>query len=388
MSDTLAAGGWRHYRFDEMASMINDRVDNPSDANVDYYVGLEHLDSDSLAIRRWGSPTDVEATKLRFRAGDIIFGRRRVYQRKLGLAHFDGICSAHAMVLRARPDVALPGFLPFFMQSEPFMERAKEISVGSLSPTINWKTLAKERFALPPLEEQRKTVEVLSTLETQIAATTRLSHSLYVLLRACARDLFTEDLRSTNVVFAQMVQDWAYGPRFSSELYSRDGKLAQLRTTDITDDGEIVYDTIPRAALNPSDYASHLLRDGDLVMSRSGTCGITAIFKDDGPPTIAAAFLFRIRPKPSVNSAYLHEFFSSAPGRQLTASLARGGVQKNIKGSQLLKQRVPFPTAERQSYVASRMSEIRGSIRRNAARQFELRALKRALLRKATDAGS
>ena len=86
-----------------------------------------------------------------FAAGDIIFGRRRVYQRKLGVAHFDGICSAHAMVLRAKPDVVLPEFLPFFMQSDLFMERAKEISVGSLSPTINWKTLAKEEYALPPL---------------------------------------------------------------------------------------------------------------------------------------------------------------------------------------------------------------------------------------------
>ena len=124
-----ARKGWKTWRFDQMAVMVNDRIDNPAEANVEHYVGLEHLESDSLTIRRWGSPSDVEATKLRFRAGDIIFGRRRVYQRKLAVAHFDGICSAHAMVLRAKPDVALPDFLPFFMQSDLFMERAKEISV-------------------------------------------------------------------------------------------------------------------------------------------------------------------------------------------------------------------------------------------------------------------
>ena len=60
------------------------------------------------------------------------------------------------MVLRAKPDVVLPEFLPFFMQSDLFMDRALEISVGSLSPTINWKTLAAQEFALPPLEEQRR----------------------------------------------------------------------------------------------------------------------------------------------------------------------------------------------------------------------------------------
>jgi len=177
MPKSIAKDGWHHYRFDEMAVMVNDRIDDPSEADVEYYVGLEHLDSESLTIRRWGAPTDVEATKLRFRAGDIIFGRRRVYQRKLAVADFDGICSAHAMVLRSKPAVALPEFLPFFMQSDLFMERAKEISVGSLSPTINWKTLAKEKFALPPLDEQRRIAYVLAVAATLVDA---LRHQLVV----------------------------------------------------------------------------------------------------------------------------------------------------------------------------------------------------------------
>lgn len=154
--------GWKRVKFGELASCINDRVDDPSTAGVERYVGLEHLDPESLTIRRWGSPEDVESTKLRFKLGDIIFGKRRAYQRKLAVADFEGICSAHAMVLRAKPDVVLPEFLPFLMQSDLFMERAVEISVGSLSPTINWKTLAQQEFALPTLEEQRRLVEALS----------------------------------------------------------------------------------------------------------------------------------------------------------------------------------------------------------------------------------
>ncbi len=161
MTETALKNGWKTRRFDEMAVIVNDRIDDPSKANLERYVGLEHLDSDSLKIRRWGSPSDVEATKLLFRSGDIIFGRRRVYQRKLAVADFNGICSAHAMVLRAKPEIVLPEFLPFFMQSDLFMERAKEISVGSLSPTINWKTLAKQEFALPSLKEQERMAAVL-----------------------------------------------------------------------------------------------------------------------------------------------------------------------------------------------------------------------------------
>ncbi len=166
MADSVMPRDWKIWRFDQMATNVNVRIDNPSESGMEHYVGLEHLDPDSLRIRRWGSPSDVEAGKLFFKSGDIIFAKRRAYQRKLGVAEFDGICSAHAMVLRAKPEVVLPEFLPFFMQTDLFMNRAVEISVGSLSPTINWKTMAVQEFALPPREEQHRIVGLLREIES------------------------------------------------------------------------------------------------------------------------------------------------------------------------------------------------------------------------------
>ena len=187
MSTKSLKPGWKVWRFDQMATNVNVRIDNPSESGMAHYVGLEHLDADSLKIRRWGTPDDVEATKLMFKTGDIIFGRRRAYQRKLGVAEFDGICSAHAMVLRAKPDVVLPELLPFFMQSDLFMGRAVEISVGSLSPTINWKTMAVQEFALPPKDEQEKLLkglirfeECLESAESLSDSAEKLRHSLMV----------------------------------------------------------------------------------------------------------------------------------------------------------------------------------------------------------------
>ena len=169
---------WRTVRFDEMANSITDRVDKPSDAGVSYYVGLEHLDPESLKIRRWGTPDDVEATKLRFKPGDLIFGRRRAYQRKLAVAEFEGICSAHALVLRAREDVVLKDFLPFFMQGDIFYDRALQISVGSLSPTINWTALARQEFAVPPLDEQRRIAEILWAADGSIECAAHVCDSV------------------------------------------------------------------------------------------------------------------------------------------------------------------------------------------------------------------
>ena len=131
---------WKRLPFGTFADSIGERVE-PANAAEDVYVGLDDLDSGNLHIQRSGKGSDVIGTKLRFRKGDIIFGRRRAYQRKLAVAEFDGICSAHAMVVRPKHDLVLPQFLPFLMTSDAFMKRAVEISVGSLSPTITHQSL-------------------------------------------------------------------------------------------------------------------------------------------------------------------------------------------------------------------------------------------------------
>lgn len=158
---------WCMKAFGDFVQNVNERVD-PTEASDEIYVGLDDLDSQNLQIRRWGKGSDVIGTKLRFHEGDIIFGRRRAYQRKLAVAKFDGICSAHAMVVRAKPDLVLPEFLPFLMMSDKFMNRAVEISVGSLSPTINWTTLKSQEFNLPPLGQQYRIAEILWAVDELI----------------------------------------------------------------------------------------------------------------------------------------------------------------------------------------------------------------------------
>ena len=172
------------HRFDQIAENIRVPV-LPSDTDLERYVGLEHLDSEFLKLRRWGNPSDVIGQKLRFWKGDIIYGKRRAYQRKLAVADFDGICSAHAFVLRAKPDICLPEFFPFFLQSELFHQRALEISVGSLSPTINWSTLAKQEFPLPPVDEQRHIADLLwaaDDVQENLENLKRASQELYLSL--------------------------------------------------------------------------------------------------------------------------------------------------------------------------------------------------------------
>lgn len=160
----LTAKDFETVRFDKIAINISERVE-PKKTELTTYVGLEHLDSDNMVIERTGTPDDVIGTKLKIYKGDIIFGKRRAYLRKVAVSHFDGIASAHSMILRANEKHIDKDFLPYFMQSDAFMNRAVQISEGSLSPTIKVKTLAQQEFTLPKKEKQKELVALFKQFD-------------------------------------------------------------------------------------------------------------------------------------------------------------------------------------------------------------------------------
>jgi len=158
---------WESFRFEEIAQKISETVD-PNSTTLETYVGLEHIDAEDIHIRRFGSPDDVSGGKLKCYPGDVIFGKRRAYQRKAAIVEFEGICSAHAFVFRANPEVIDPKLFPFFLHSDQFMHRMVDISVGGLSPTINWGDLKHQEFLLPPKSEQARFAELLWAMDEVI----------------------------------------------------------------------------------------------------------------------------------------------------------------------------------------------------------------------------
>ena len=251
--DRLSVDGWQKMRFGELAFHISDRVDDPKTAGVTTYVGLDHLDPGSLKIKRRGTPDDVNATKLRVKPGQIIFGKRRAYQRKVAVADFDGICSAHAMVLEANPKTTAPGFLPFFMQSDIFFDRALAISEGSLSPTIKWKTLATQEFLIPPIARQKELVELFQAIEDAISATEKSISAAEELKRSLMSELLTKGIGHTEfrkTELGEIPTDWNVVPikdvceifsgatpsRSQFGKYYEDATIPWVKTMDLNED--------------------------------------------------------------------------------------------------------------------------------------------------------
>lgn len=386
MSETLKQT--RLFRFDQMAVQVKDKVD-PAEANVDRYVGLEHLDPESLKIRRWGETSEVESSKILFKSGDIIFGKRRAYQRKLAVADFDGICSAHAMVLRPKTDVVLEELLPFFMQSDIFMDRAVKISVGGLSPTINWKDLAKEEFALPPLEDQRRIARVLSALElSRVGLQSSLSVTEQIRTRMCI------DLRSRN--------EGCYRDSIASRLALSkaglwgkepgldDRDVIVLRSTDLNQHGQLDMQggaerSIPERNLNQLE-----LRENDLLLEKSGggpeqpvgRIGLVETIPNRNAVFICGNFIQFLRIDPSkANAEWLFWMMYGfhAANWTLRHQTQTTGI-RNLQTKDYLSEFIPLPSLEIQRDQASEIRQVENARRQLIARIEGAAILKRNIM--------
>ena len=373
--------GWKMVKFGDIAQNVAVRVD-PADAKTDVYVGLEHLDPSTIHLRQWGHPTDVTGQKLAFKKGDVIFGRRRAYQRKLAVAEFDGICSAHAMVVRAKPKMILPEFLPFFLQSDMFMERAIEISVGSLSPTINWKTLKVQEFSLPPIDEQKRIAEILWAADEAFNQHQQSNDNLMSVKRTLLNRLTVRGIGQHATQHTRLgeipvqwrlatVEDVTSICQYGLSIpLNESGQYPILRMMNY-DDGRIIANDLKYVDLDDADFNSFKVHKGDILFNRTNSAelvGKVGIFDLEGD-YVFASYLVRLRADENqILPDFLNYYLNSGLGQRRLLAYATPGVsQTNISAGNLKKVLVPLPPMEEQKQIVEVLNnlELRKHLQRN-----------------------
>lgn len=136
--------------------------------DVSRFIGLENIESENLKIYTWGNVENGTTFTKRFSKGDVLFGKRRAYLKKVAVADFDGICSGDILVLRAKEKKMLKELFPFYVSSEAFINHAVSTSAGSLSPRTKWRDLSSLEISIPDLKTQEKILEVFQQIETTL----------------------------------------------------------------------------------------------------------------------------------------------------------------------------------------------------------------------------
>ena len=334
------------YRFEQIAINSTEKK-KPTEEDRFKYLGLEHLDSGSLKVTRFGSDVAPIGEKLVMREGDVLFGKRRAYQKKVAIAPFDGIFSAHGMVLRPREDVIDKEFFPLFISSDYFLDAAIKISVGSLSPTINWRELRNLEFNLPPLEEQRRLAQVLWAMNNTMEAYKKLIKATEDLVKSQFIAQFglpdSNPMGFTLGTIGDVVRDVHYG---TSAKASDDGEYTYVRMNNITYDGKLDLSDTKRITMPATDAESYIVRQGDVLFNRTNSrdlVGKTCVF-DHPEPMIIAGYIIRLRMNGLVLPEYLSLFMNTRYAKKLLLGMAKGAVgQANINAKELQDIAIVIP---------------------------------------------
>jgi len=123
-----------------------------------------------------------------------------------------------------------------------------------------------------------------------------------------------------------------------------------LRTTDITH-GPIEWAAVPKCVKSPPELGRYQLADDDIVVSRAGSVGASALIVSP-PRAVFASYLMRLRPGPKVLPKYVRLFLESPGYWKQISEVTNGIALPNINGTKLAAVRLPLPpTAEQRRIV-------------------------------------
>ena len=353
------------YRFDQIAINCKDKA-KAEEIDISTYIGLEHLDSGSLRVSRWGSAVPIKGDKIIMHKGDVLFGKRNAYLRRAAIAPHDGAFSAHGMVFRPKEEVVDRDFFPLFIASDYFFDAAIRISVGSLSPTVNWRDLKDLEFELPELETQRKLATVLwsinDTMETYkrlIAATDELVKSQFI-------EMFGNSEKSSGQWLEITVRDAIKDGYIAGPLDGNHGEKHPKGDDYVTEGVPFIMAQdlkdkkvdVEHCHFITEDQAKTLkkgwAKSGDVLLTHKGTIGRVAIVQPSQYENILLTpQITYYRCLKGIDNEYLAAFFTTDFFTQQLQSMITGTTRASVTITQQEGLKLIIPSMDKQKRFVS-----------------------------------
>ena len=262
-------------------------------------VGLEHLIPNEIRFDAYDINTDNTFSK-RFVKGQVLFGRRRAYQRKAAVAEFDGICSGDITVIEAIEGKIVPELLPFIIQTPVFFDYANRGSAGSLSPRVKWEHLADFEFELPPLEEQKVLADKLWAAYRLKEAYKKLLVATDEMVKSQFIEMFGNPVTNTKGWKTAKIKDVAPEMPSKEQL---SGKIWLLNLDMIESNTGRIIEKVYEDVENALSVQS--FDEGNVLFSKLRPYLNKVVIPDE--PGMATTELVPLRPEPSK----LHKVFLS-----------------------------------------------------------------------------
>jgi type I restriction enzyme, S subunit len=362
---------WTPTKFGDVAIQQKGKVDRDN-TDLTRYVQGGHMNSEDLHLRSWGELKDEylgPAFIRRFDEGDILYGSRRTYLRKVVIAPFSGITSNTTFVIRANEKNIDKRLLPFIMMSEGFTENSVRNSKGSVNPYINWKDIAKYEFLLPPKDQQAQLAKLLWAMDDVIEKEKGLKNQLEITYHSNKKEIYN----SSNNIKINLGEhiDILSGFAFKSKYFNKESSgIPLIRIRDIENCSvETFYS---------SEYDSrYIIKEGDMIVGMDGDFIINIW---NGPEALLNQRVLKIETVDDKNQGlfkYLKHFLQRELDR-----IHRGigaTTVKHLAVSDLKKTKLPIPSNGIEK-VNKKLDKIVGNINNSSVKIINSQSLQKSLI--------
>lgn len=377
---------WQLVKFGDVAIQQKQTV-NRENTDLTRYVKGEHMYSEDLHLREWGELKDEylgPAFIRKFEEGDILYGSRRTYLRKVVIAPFDGITSNTTFVIKANEGRIDKRLLPYIMLSEGFSQHSIRNSKGSVNPYVNWKDLSGFEFLLPPLDQQANLVDIFTSMDQTLEGYWKVKYSLEIKKRRVTYDCYySEDIEKVSLGdLCQKIQD---GSHFSPQNIFEENNGERYRyvtSKNIRKTGiEFKKDQYVDKEFHESIYNRCDTVKGDVLLTKDGVNTGTATINtlDEEVSLLSSVCLIRANTKLTTNE-YICQYFNSDIGDLNLKNLMTGTAITRLTLTTLNSIKIPVPDLHGQKQITKELSKIDDCIKNTTQSIETSRLLQKSII--------
>ena len=291
----------------------------------------------------------------------------------------------HAHVLKPNPDF---NFDYVFYELEH--KNILRFINGSTRTKLNQGDLKLIPLKIPPLNEQKKIAEILSTVDEQISLTEKIIEKSKELKKGLMQKLFSEGIGHTefkDTKIGKIPKEWEVvkignigtvidslhqTPKFSEVGYPMvrvgDINKSKLNLKNCLTVSLDVFKTFTK---------NHLPTNGDILITRVGSFGKTILVEEDSPFCLGqnTAVISGLK-----NERYVYYMLNSYPVLKQIGILTNGSTQPSLSLKEIRNIKVAFGSNNEQNKIAAILSEADAKIEKEHSKKEKLEELKRGLM--------
>jgi type I restriction enzyme S subunit len=379
MSIDKLPDGWTRVKFGDVVRNSNENSRDLEADGIDRVIGLDHLDPGSLRLARWDNlaelPDGTTFTR-KFKPGQVLFGKRRAYQRKVAVPDFEGVCSGDILVFEPADKRMLAEFLPYVVQSDGFFDHALGTSAGSLSPRTKWAELAKYEFALPPLDEQQRIVGLLRTTGESIVRYEQGINAANSLISAIVRAA-RERKNTSELTLGELFCVVGGATPSTANKENWDGGILWATPSDLTtcNTGELAATRRQISVQGLESCSASLVPAGSILLSTRATLGYPVLVREEMSFNQGVTGLI---PSDLVNAKFFA--FLLMQMEPEISRLASGSTFPEVSRSRLKKLKVRIPTRTVQDQAVNMIEHVQALVKHLRADEDLARMFRRTTL--------